>query len=153
MKSLVGKVAEIGNIESLGDKPGLVIETSRESLMAVGRNMWGEHVIVSLVDMTPTVKDLIDALRELAAIGEGGIIERRETGKPTWHALDAVRDIARAAIAKAEGTQEHDAAKQEASAWREKAKTGEHPGKGFCLEEAERWESRAAIAKAEGVTI
>ena len=45
--------------------------------------------------------ELLDALRELAAIGEGGIIERRETGKPTWHALNAVRDIARAAITKA----------------------------------------------------
>ena len=46
---------------------------------------------------------MLEALRELAAIGEGGIIERRETGKPTWHALDAVKGIARAAIRAAEG--------------------------------------------------
>jgi len=46
--------------------------------------------------------ELLEALRELAEIGEGGVIERRETGQPTWHALDAVRTIARAAIAKAE---------------------------------------------------
>ena len=46
--------------------------------------------------------DLLAALHELAEIGEGGVIERRETGKPTWSALEAVATIARAAIAKAE---------------------------------------------------
>lgn len=43
---------------------------------------------------------LIETLRTLAEIGEAGVIERRETGKPTWSALDAVATIARAAIAK-----------------------------------------------------
>lgn len=47
--------------------------------------------------------ELLADLRELAAIGEAGVIERRETGKPTWSALTAVKDIARAAIAKANG--------------------------------------------------
>lgn len=47
--------------------------------------------------------DLLAALEELRAIGEAGVIERRETGKPTWSALDAVKEIARAAIAKARG--------------------------------------------------
>jgi len=46
---------------------------------------------------------LLEALRELAEIGEGGVIERRETGKPIWSALDAIKTIARAAIAKAQG--------------------------------------------------
>ena len=45
--------------------------------------------------------DLVAVLQSLAAIGEGGVIERRETGKPTWHALDAVKNIARAAISTA----------------------------------------------------
>jgi hypothetical protein len=47
------------------------------------------------------VPAMVEALRELAAIGGGGVIERRETGKPTWSALDAVQSIARAALAKA----------------------------------------------------
>lgn len=46
--------------------------------------------------------EMLDALRELANIGEAGVIERRETGKPTWSALDAIKSIARAALAKAE---------------------------------------------------
>ncbi len=45
--------------------------------------------------------DMEEALRRLAEIGEAGIIEKRETGKQTWNALDAVADIARAALAKA----------------------------------------------------
>jgi hypothetical protein len=47
--------------------------------------------------------DLLAALRELLAIGEGGVVLRNETGKPTWSALDAVKSIALLAIAKAEG--------------------------------------------------
>lgn len=47
------------------------------------------------------LEELLGALREVAAIGEAGVIERRETGKPTWCALDEIKDIANAAIAKA----------------------------------------------------
>jgi hypothetical protein len=47
--------------------------------------------------------ELLEALRELAEIGEAGVIERRETDKPTWNALGAIKSISRAAIAKAEG--------------------------------------------------
>lgn len=43
---------------------------------------------------------LISALEAIEKIGEDGVIERRETGKPTWSALEAVKDIAREAIAK-----------------------------------------------------
>lgn len=46
---------------------------------------------------------MLAALKELAAIGEAGIIERRETGKPTWCITDALKTIAGEAIAKAEG--------------------------------------------------
>ena len=45
--------------------------------------------------------ELAEALRELAKIGEGGVIQINETGKPTWSALEAVASIARAALAKA----------------------------------------------------
>lgn len=44
-------------------------------------------------------KLLRDALCEIAAIGDAGIIERRETGQPTWSITDAVKTIARAALA------------------------------------------------------
>jgi len=43
---------------------------------------------------------LLSALEAIAKIGEDGVIERRETGKPTWSALDAIKNIAREAIAK-----------------------------------------------------
>ena len=46
---------------------------------------------------------MLAALRELLAIGEDGIIERRESGKPIWSVLDEVKKITRAAIAQAEG--------------------------------------------------
>lgn len=45
--------------------------------------------------------DLAAALLELAEIGEAGVIERRETGKPTWSVLEAVATIARAALSRA----------------------------------------------------
>lgn len=63
--------------------------------------------------------------------------------------LAEVADEARAAIAKAKGPTEYDVAAQEAAAWRAKAARDDHPGRGFCLEQAERWEARA-IAKAKG---
>ena len=37
--SVVGRVVEIGDIECLGNKPGLVIETTMEQLRAHGRNL------------------------------------------------------------------------------------------------------------------
>lgn len=46
--------------------------------------------------------DLLAALKDIVAICKDGVIERRETGKPTWQALDAMAEIARAAIAAAE---------------------------------------------------
>ena len=48
--------------------------------------------------------ELLEALKSVLEIGAGGVIERRETGKPTWHALDEVANIARNAIAKATAT-------------------------------------------------
>ena len=35
---IVGRVVEIGDIEALGNKPGIVIETSTEQLYAPGRS-------------------------------------------------------------------------------------------------------------------
>jgi len=53
-----------------------------------------------LIASAPT---MLEALRAIADIGAAGVIEKRETGKPTWYAMDAMRDAARAAIAAAEG--------------------------------------------------
>jgi hypothetical protein len=36
---VVGRVVEIGDIEALGNKPGIVIETTMEQLRAHGRNL------------------------------------------------------------------------------------------------------------------
>ena len=45
--------------------------------------------------------ELVAALAELAEIGAAGIISRQGTGIPAWNAFDAVKDIARAALARA----------------------------------------------------
>lgn len=50
-----------------------------------------------------TAINLLSALQEIATICDGGVLERRETGKPNWIALESVSKIARAAIAKATG--------------------------------------------------
>lgn len=44
--------------------------------------------------------DAVAALERLLAIGKDGIVEHRETGKPTWSALEEVRRIAETALAK-----------------------------------------------------
>lgn len=44
--------------------------------------------------------DAIDALERLLAIGKDGVIERRETGKPTWSALEEVARISETALTK-----------------------------------------------------
>lgn len=41
---------------------------------------------------------LLSALETLDAIGRGGVIERRETGKPTWYVLEEIRKVAGGAI-------------------------------------------------------
>lgn len=46
---------------------------------------------------------MLAALKELAAIAEAGVIERRETGKPSWNIMDAIKATTGEAIAKAEG--------------------------------------------------
>jgi hypothetical protein len=51
---ITGKVIEVGNIESLGDKPGLVIETTMEQLMAQGRNIAYAQVEVRLIEVEET---------------------------------------------------------------------------------------------------
>jgi len=45
-------------------------------------------------------EELIAALKEIQKIGKSGVLERRETGKPTWHLNEAVAEIARAILAK-----------------------------------------------------
>lgn len=50
------------------------------------------------------VAPLVEALETVARIGEAGVISRHESGKRSWHALDEVASISRAAIAEAKGT-------------------------------------------------
>jgi len=52
------------------------------------------------------VAPLVEALETVAKIGEAGVIARHESGKRTWHALDEVASISRAAIAKASGAED-----------------------------------------------
>ena len=52
----------------------------------------------ALIEAAPA---MAEALRGIAEISAAGVIERRETGKPTWCAMDAIRDAARAALEKA----------------------------------------------------
>jgi len=47
--------------------------------------------------------ELLEALRECARIGKAGVVQRCETGKPTWSALEEVAKIAVVAIARAKG--------------------------------------------------
>jgi hypothetical protein len=47
---VMGRVVEIGNIEALGDKPGIVIETTREQLIECGINLVFRIVEVRLKD-------------------------------------------------------------------------------------------------------
>lgn len=46
------------------------------------------------------MKELIGALKDILKISEDGVVQRNETGKPTWSALDAIKQIAGEAIAK-----------------------------------------------------
>ena len=74
-----------------------------------GRGYGEEHEKARL--LLEAAPDMLKALHEVLAIGEGGVIETRETGKPTWHALDAVKTIASKAIAKVQGDFEHNTGK------------------------------------------
>jgi len=70
-----------------------------------GRGYGEEHEKARL--LLKAAPDMLKALHEVLAIGEGGVIETRETGKPTWNALDAVKTIASKAIDKAKGGPTH----------------------------------------------
>ena len=48
VNSLVGRVVEIGDLPALDGNPGMVIECTREQLMAHGRNLAFENVNVQL---------------------------------------------------------------------------------------------------------
>lgn len=45
--------------------------------------------------------ELVEALQSVIATCKEGVIERRETGKPTWSALDHLKSVAENALAKA----------------------------------------------------
>ena len=86
------------DMRGIGNAPVIGVVTSDHRAVA-NCGTYGE-ANARLIAAAP---ELLAALRELADIGEAGVIERRETGKPTWGALDAIQTIARAAIAKATG--------------------------------------------------
>ena len=75
-----------------------VLEISAPDLPALCGVIRGSLADARLIAAAP---DLLEALRMLRAIGAGGVIERIETGKPTWNALDEVEKIARTALDKA----------------------------------------------------
>lgn len=45
--------------------------------------------------------ELLEALEAAWAIGDGGVVMRHETGKPSWSALDAIKEAASSALLKA----------------------------------------------------
>jgi hypothetical protein len=47
---VLGRVVEIGDIEALGDKPGILIETTREQLIECGLNLVFRIVEVRIKD-------------------------------------------------------------------------------------------------------
>ena len=47
--------------------------------------------------------ELLEALTAILALAEDGVVMRNETGKPQWSLIGALKDITRAAIAKANG--------------------------------------------------
>lgn len=61
---------------------------------------FGEWRAESVLDAAP---EMLEALRFIAGIASGGVIERHETGKPTWHALDEIKAVATQAIKAAAG--------------------------------------------------
>lgn len=48
--------------------------------------------------MTTKTTNPTDSLKSILAICADGVIERRETGKPTWSALDAIAELAKSAL-------------------------------------------------------
>jgi hypothetical protein len=49
------------------------------------------------------LKTALEALKAIVQTCQAGVIQRNETGKPTWSALPHMEAIARAAIAQVEG--------------------------------------------------
>lgn len=46
-KQIIGRVVEIGNIEALGGRPGIVIETDLESIRDYPDNLFGARVNIA----------------------------------------------------------------------------------------------------------
>ena len=70
-------------------------------LVALG-NRVGELATTPPATLRAEVAELREALRSIETMSAGGVIERRETGKPTWYALTAICDTARATLARIE---------------------------------------------------
>ncbi len=49
-------------------------------------------------DQIAALPKLLEALESLAKIGADGVIERRETGKPMWSAMDEIRKLTSASL-------------------------------------------------------
>lgn len=56
-----------------------------------------------MVEDGKRIGELTEALKQVLQICENGVIQINETGKPIWHALDVMKGIAAAAIAKVKG--------------------------------------------------
>lgn len=67
---------------------------------------WGKKTregIADLIDNETHAPELIEALQKISTLADEGVIQRNETGKPTWSLIDALKEITRPVIAKATG--------------------------------------------------
>lgn len=83
---------------------GAGINLDGRRILTGSRADWDTPAFKQAGNLLAAAPKLLAALEAVAAIGEAGIIEIRETGKPTWNALTEVAKTARAAIAAAEGS-------------------------------------------------
>ena len=86
----------IMHIQALRNSTGASCLKANAALIAQAPDLLAERDRLKAINA-----ELVAALAELAEIGAAGIISRQGTGIPAWNAFDAVKDIARAALARA----------------------------------------------------
>lgn len=64
---------------------------------------FGDDVTLANARLIESTPELLEALESILKLAEAGVIQRNETGKPSWSLTDELKTITRAAIAKAKG--------------------------------------------------